>query len=195
MTGPDHAARLSPAPARYNFLPRRIFEKTCPDLMNISIRNVTPQDASQICDIYNYYIRETTISFEQQPVSVQEMQERIESYSSTWPWLVAERDGRLVGYTYASRWRTRAAYDNTVESAVYVSNDARQSGVGLPLYTALLDALRQQAVHTVIGGIALPNPGSVALHEKCGFRKVAHFAEAGRKFDRWIDVGFWQILL
>jgi phosphinothricin acetyltransferase len=163
--------------------------------MTLSIRDVTTDDAAQICDIYNHYVRNTVITFEQQPISVPEMQERIASYASAYAWLVAERDGQLLGYAYATRWRTRAAYDHTVESTVYVADAARGSGVGRPLYMALLDALRKKSIHAVVGCIALPNPGSVALHEKCGFEKVAHFAQVGRKFDQWIDVGFWQVLL
>jgi L-amino acid N-acyltransferase YncA len=163
--------------------------------MTISIRNVAAEDAAQICDIYNHYVRNTVITFEQQPVSVPEMQGRIASYASIYAWLVAEHDGQVLGYAYATRWRARAAYDHTVESTIYVADAARGSGVGRPLYMALLDALRQRSIHAVVGCIALPNPGSVALHEKCGFGKVAHFAQVGRKFDQWIDVGFWQILL
>lgn len=163
--------------------------------MTLSIRDATANDAAQICDIYNHYVRNTVITFEQQPISVPEMQTRIESYASTYAWLVAEREGKLLGYAYATRWRTRAAYDHTVESTVYVADAARGSGVGRPLYMALLDALRKKSIHAVVGCIALPNPGSVALHEKCGFEKVAHFAEVGRKFDQWVDVGFWQVLL
>ena len=163
--------------------------------MTLSIRDATADDAAQICDIYNHYVRNTAITFEQQPISVPEMQTRIESYASTYAWLVAEREGQLLGYAYATRWRTRVAYDHTVESTVYVADAARGSGVGRPLYMALLDALRKKSIHTVVGCIALPNPGSVALHEKCGFEKVAHFAEVGRKFDQWVDVGFWQVLL
>jgi L-amino acid N-acyltransferase YncA len=163
--------------------------------MTLSIRHAVAEDAAQICDIYNHYVRNTVITFEQQPVMVPEMQERIASYASTCAWLVAERDGRLLGYAYATRWRARAAYDHTVESTIYVADAARGSGVGRPLYTALLDALRQRSMHAVVGCIALPNTGSVALHEKCGFEKVAHFPQVGRKFEQWIDVGFWQILL
>jgi L-amino acid N-acyltransferase YncA len=169
--------------------------QSCTDIMSLSIRKVSPEDAPQICAIYNHYIRETVITFEQQPLSVAEMQARIESYASSHAWLVAERDGQLLGYAYATRWRSRAAYDHTVESTVYVADAARGSGIGRPLYLALLEALRQQSIHAVVGCIALPNPASVALHEKCGFEKVAHFAQVGRKFDQWIDVGFWQILL
>ena len=163
--------------------------------MTLSIRDVTADDAAQICDIYNHYVHNTVITFEQQPISVPEMQERIASYAPAHAWLVAERDGQLLGYAYATRWRSRAAYDYTVESTVYVADAARGTGIGRPLYMALLDALRRRSIHAVVGCIALPNPGSVALHEKCGFEKVAHFSQVGCKFDQWIDVGFWQVLL
>jgi phosphinothricin acetyltransferase len=111
------------------------------------------------------------------------------------PWLVAEQDGRLLGYAYATRWRVRPAYRTSVESSVYLGGEAAGRGLGSALYRALLDALRRLDVHMVIGGIAQPNERSVALHEKLGFRKVAHFSEVGRKFGRWIDVGYWELRL
>jgi phosphinothricin acetyltransferase len=135
------------------------------------------------------------VTFEQEPVSVPDMGARIRDTTAAYPWLVAESEQDVVGYAYATRWRSRAAYDRTVESTVYVRSDVTGLGVGLPLYTALLDALRRQAVHAVIGCIALPNPGSVAFHEKCGFNRVGYFPQVGRKFDQWVDVGFWQTLL
>ncbi len=163
--------------------------------MTIIIRPATPHDASAICEIYNHYVRTTIITFEQEPVSMPEMQERIRKTGGEYAWLVAERDGRLLGYAYATRWRSRAAYDHTVESTVYVDQGAVGAGVGRPLYLALLAALRKKSIHAVVGCIALPNPASIALHEKCGFEKVGHFPQVGRKFDQWIDVGFWQITL
>lgn len=163
--------------------------------MTLSIRNAAVQDAQQICDIYNPYVRDTVITFEQQPLAATEMGARIADYSACYPWLVAERDGRLLGYAYATRWRARPAYERTVESTIYIDGSAHRSGIGHPLYAALLDALRRQGIHAAVGCIALPNAGSVALHEKCGFEKVGHFPQVGRKFDQWIDVGFWQVLL
>jgi L-amino acid N-acyltransferase YncA len=166
-----------------------------PDVASCSMRKVLEADAPAICAIYNPYVAGTTITFEQEPVSVDDMRERIRVNTASFPWLVAEYDGTLVGYAYATRWRNRAAYDQTVETTAYVRQDLHRSGAGLPLYVALLDALRRQAVHAAVGCIALPNAASVAFHEKCGFRKVAHFPEVGRKFGQWVDVGFWQLLL
>jgi L-amino acid N-acyltransferase YncA len=160
-----------------------------------SIRNAVESDAQAICDIYNGYVLGTTITFEQQAVAVPDMASRIRGTGAEYPWFVADSDAGILAYAYATRWRSRAAYDRTVESTIYVRSDATGSGIGFPLYLALLEELRAREIHAVVGCIALPNPGSVAFHEKCGFRKVAHFPEVGRKFDRWVDVGFWQVLL
>lgn len=159
------------------------------------IRAVTPADAAAICAIYNPYVERTVISFEQSPVSEAEMGKRIADYSAQYPWLVAEIDGKVVAYAYATRWRTRAAYDYTLESTVYVDGHYTGRGVAKPLYLQLLADLKLRGVRAVVGCIALPNDASVALHEKCGFVKVAHFPQVGRKFERWVDVGFWQATL
>lgn len=163
--------------------------------MKTVIRKVAEADSQAICGIYNHYVTDTVVTFEQEPVSVPDMGARIRAVAAEYPWLVIDSERGVLAYAYATRWRSRAAYDHTVESTVYVRSDATGSGVGFPLYMALLEALRQQAVHAVIGCIALPNPGSVAFHEKCGFNKVGHFPQVGRKFDQWVDVGFWQTLL
>ena len=163
--------------------------------MNTSIRKAYPGDAQAICEIYNPYVLDTTVTFEHTPVTVPDMSGRIRAISADFPWLVCESDRIAVAYAYASRWRSRAAYDKTVESTIYVRSDAIGSGIGYALYMALLEELRRRSLHAVVGCIALPNPGSVAFHEKCGFRKVGHFPEVGRKFDRWVDVGFWQAAL
>ena len=110
-------------------------------------------------------------------------------------WLVWEEDERVLGFCYASNWKARSAYRHSVESTVYVHPDYLRRGIGLRLYEALLAELRLRGIHAVIGGIALPNAASIGLHERLGFEKVAHFREVGRKFDRWIDVGYWQLCL
>jgi phosphinothricin acetyltransferase len=162
----------------------------------VSIRPATPEDAAAFCAIYNPYIAGTTISFEEAPVTAADMARRIADVQAAGlPWLVACRDGRPLGYAYATKWRARPAYRTSVESSVYLAAEAAGQGIGSALYRALLDALRGGDVHMVIGGIAQPNPASVALHEKLGFRKVAHFSEVGRKFGRWVDVGYWELRL
>jgi L-amino acid N-acyltransferase YncA len=159
------------------------------------IRSATQEDAPAICAIYNPYIRDTTITFEEQEVSVEEMRRRIGDVLQSWLWLVCEIDGLIAGYAYATRWRTRAAYRHSVESTIYMSPGHHRRGLGQLLYSELILHLRSQGVHRVMGGIALPNQPSVALHEKLGFKKVAQFEEVGRKFGRWIDVGYWQLSL
>jgi phosphinothricin acetyltransferase len=106
--------------------------------------------------------------------------------------LVAETEQGVAGYAYATPWRARAAYEASVESTVYVDTGARGRGVGRALYDALFEQVAGLNKHVVIAGISLPNPASVALHERMGMHKVAHFEQVGRKFDRWIDVGYWQ---
>ena len=160
------------------------------------IRAGTPEDASSIASIYNHYVLNTAISFETDAIGPDEMAARIREVTAAGlPWVVAESNGRTVGYAYASKWKGRCAYRFSVESSVYVDAQHTGQGIGSELYDALLGRLRGGKTHVVIGGIALPNEGSVALHERFGFRKVAHFNEVGFKFERWIDVGYWQITL
>ena len=111
------------------------------------------------------------------------------------PWLVLEVDGALAGYAYATKWRVRPAYRYSVESSVYLDPAYAGRGLGRMLYATLLDRLRERDLHIVIGGIALPNDASAGLHEALGFRKVAHFSEVGKKFGRWLDVGYWELKL
>lgn len=167
-----------------------------PNLVEISIRPVRESDASDIVGIYNPYVQGTCITFETEPVHAHEMAHRIEeTLESSLPWLVAEDSGRVVGYAYASRWKGRCAYRYSVESSVYLDPAHIGRGLGLRLYASLIDAIRACSMHAVIGGIALPNAPSVNLHERLGFKKVAHFEQVGYKQDRWVDVGYWQLLL
>lgn len=160
------------------------------------IRCATADDASEIANIYNYYVANTAVTFEEDPVSIDEMSERIqETLCLGLPWLVAENNGEIQGYAYGSKWKGRCAYRYSVEVTVYLSNLATSQGWGSQLYQQLFKQLKQISVHTAIGGIALPNDASVALHEKFGMKKVAHFEEVGFKFNQWVDVGYWQIKL
>lgn len=161
----------------------------------MTIRPCLASDAARICAIYNHYVRETVITFEEEPVSEREMAERIRDVTARWTWLVAEANGLVTGYAYASAWKTRSAYRFSVESTVYVDAEQLGRGIGTRLYRALLTGLRARSVHYVTGGIALPNPASVALHERLGFRKNAHFSEVGFKLGRWVDVGYWELIL
>ena len=151
--------------------------------------------ASAICGIYNHYILNTSVTFEEETVTAEDMAARIEKVQSGLPWLVAEREGSVIGYAYASRWQSRCAYRYSVETTVYVDQHAARLGFGSQLYGRLIADLKKLSLHSLIGGIALPNAASVALHEKFGFRKVAHFEQVGRKVDQWIDVGYWELIL
>ncbi len=163
---------------------------------NVSIRPATHLDADAIARIYNHYIAHTIVTFEEEIISADEMASRIREVASVdLPWLVAERRGEPAGYAYASRWKGRCAYRFSVETTVYLDPVWTGRGIGTSLYKGLLELLRNSSMHAAIGGIALPNPASVAMHEKLGFQKVAYFKEVGFKFNRWIDVGYWQLLL
>jgi phosphinothricin acetyltransferase len=154
------------------------------------------RNAAAIAEIYKHYVLTSTISFEEEPATEADIRERIDAvYKAGLPWLVAVVDGELAAYAYATPWRARSAYRFSVESSVYVAHDKPRRGLGRALYGALLEQLRQTDIHTVIGGIAMPNEPSVALHEAMNFKKVAHFNEVGRKFGRWVDVGYWQLEL
>ena len=159
------------------------------------IRPATSADARAMADIYNPYIRDTTITFEEDPVTAEEMAARLALVTESYPWLVWEEGGRVLGYAYSSVWRARAAYRHSTETAIYLAMDQRQKGAGTRLYQALLDELRVRGFHLVLGGLAMPNDPSVRLHEKLGFRKAGHMTEAGWKFGAWVDVGFWELLL
>lgn len=161
-----------------------------------SIRAAIPADAEAICAIYNHYIAQTTISFEEAPVTSADMAQRITDVTAAnLPWLVLIDGDTLVGYAYATKWRVRQAYRFSVETSVYLDRHHTGKGAGKMLYEALLEELRQRALHLAIAGIAQPNEASVRLHERLGFKKVAHFSEVGRKFGNWIDVGYWQLPL
>lgn len=157
------------------------------------IRSATPEDADRICAIYNHYIAHTVITFEEEPLTKQQMAARIEELLATpLPWLVIEQEANVCGYAYAGKWRTRSAYRFSVETSIYLAPHMVQRGLGRSLYEALLQELPALGIHAVIGGIALPNDASVTLHEKLGFKKVAHLEEVGFKLGRWVDVGYWQ---
>lgn len=164
--------------------------------MEIALRPVVPSDGPALAGIYNHYVERSWITFETDSVSDAGMEGRVrEALDSGLPWLVAEGPGGVVGYAHATPWKGRCAYRFSVETTIYVDPGSTGQGIGAPLYSALLDALRATPLHTAIGGIALPNEASVRLHERLGFEKVAHFREVGFKLDRWVDVGYWQLRL
>ena len=159
------------------------------------VRRVQFDDATQIAEIYNYYILNSVATFEEKCIGEEEIKKRIGSGSGQLPWLVYEQEGKVIGYAYASEWNSRSAYKQTVESSVYLHNERFGKGIGSKLYKELLKQLKDLKFHAIIGGISLPNSLSIALHEKFGFEKIAHFKEVGFKFKKWIDVGYWELLI
>lgn len=160
------------------------------------IRAAQIEDAQDIASIYNHYIEHTCVTFEIDPVSANDIARRIQAcQDNNFPWLVAEKNGGVLGYCYATKWKERNAYQHSVEATVYLAPQATAKGLGSKLYRELLAQLKSRGIHAVICGIALPNDASVALHEKFGMEKIAHFKQVGRKFNKWVDVGYWQCLL
>jgi L-amino acid N-acyltransferase YncA len=159
------------------------------------IRSATLDDAAAIAGIYNHYILNTCVTFEEEPVSADEMRTRIAGIMPTYPWLVYEQNGTVEGYAYVHQWHTRKSYRRSVETTIYLDANKLGNGRGTQLYAELLRQIREAGLHCAIGGVSLPNQGSVALHEKFGFTKVAHYKEVGWKFDTWIDVAYWQLML
>ena len=160
----------------------------------MNIRSVNLDDAAQIAEIYNYYIQNTHHTFETEPLGVEEMRRRIGEVIEDYPYLVAEENGRILGYIYATQFKLRQAYAHSVEVSIYVRNEERQTGIGKSLYIKFLDELVETNIHAIVAGIALPNDASVKFHERLGFEKVARFREIGYKLGRWIDVGYWELL-
>ena len=158
------------------------------------IRRVDPKDASAICDIYNHYVINTVISFEEQPVSVIEMEKRIRDTVARYPWLVLEEGEEIIGYAYANKFRERSAYRFSSEVSIYLKTGRTGKGLGTLLFSRLIDETKNIGTHALLSSITLPNERSVAIHEKFGFEKAAHFKEVGFKFGKWNDVGYWELI-
>ncbi|MFM5947698.1 MAG: arsinothricin resistance N-acetyltransferase ArsN1 family B [Novosphingobium sp.] len=153
------------------------------------------RDAARCAAIYRPFVTDGWTSFETDPPGSAEMARRIADYGASHAWLVAERDGAVIGYAYGSPHRTRAAYSSSCDVAVYVDPACARQGVGRALYERLLPELAAKGLHAAFAGIALPNPGSIALHEAVGFTPVGIYREVGWKCGGWRDVGWWQRLL
>jgi phosphinothricin acetyltransferase len=158
------------------------------------ILKATLEHANAIASIYNYYIHHTTHTFELESVSDEEIYQRISS-PKTISWIVFLDSDKVVGYAYASCWKDRAAYMYTAEVSIYLEPNHLRKKVGNALYSVLFEDLKGRGYRSIIAGIALPNPASISFHENFGFRKVAHFEHVGYKFEAWIDVAYWQLML
>jgi L-amino acid N-acyltransferase YncA len=156
------------------------------------IRLATDDDAAAVAAIYGPVVEGTAISFETEPPDSEEISRRIRDTLMAYPWLVFERNGDVIGYAYASRHRARAAYQWSVDTSAYVDEKFRRRGVGQALYLSLLAVLEAQGFVNAFAGIALPNPASVALHERVGFTPLGVYRGVGYKLGAWRDVGWWQ---
>lgn len=161
----------------------------------MDVRQIVIGDAPSVQAIYAPYVTDTTVSFEEVPPDIMEVERHIAAILPRYPYLVAEEGGRVVGYAYASEHRARAAYRTSVDVTVYVAPGAQRSGVARRLYSQLLPAAASLGYHAAFAGIALPNQASVGLHEAMGFEPIGIYREVGRKFGAWHDVGWWQRLL
>ena len=159
------------------------------------IRSVKESDAAAIRDIYNYYVENTVITFEEDPLSIAEIEERIRKISVKYPYLVLEDEGETKGFAYANTWKERAAYRNSAEISVYLKNGCQGKGLGKTLLGNLLAEVRKTGLHALVAGITLPNERSTGMCESLGFKKIGQFNEIGYKNGRWLDVGYWELII
>jgi phosphinothricin acetyltransferase len=171
--------------------------------MDMKIRVATPKDAEALLGIYAYYVKETAITFEYDVPTVEEFRGRIENTLKKYPYLVAEEEGKIVGYAYASAFKTRAAYDHSVETSIYVAKDCRRAGLGSFLLENLEKNLGKMNILNVNACISVPDGeedehltfGSVRFHEKNGYKLVGTFHECGYKFGRWYNMVWMEKML
>jgi phosphinothricin acetyltransferase len=159
----------------------------------IVVRDFDQRDVAAANALTNWYIEHTAVHFALSPATEEAFEDAWRRGRVSHPWLAAELDGRFAGYAKASVWRERSAYSQTCETGIYIARGMEGKGVGKALYGELLPRLKAAGFHTVIAGMTMPNPASVALHESVGFQPVGVFGQVGRKFDRWHDVGFWSL--
>lgn len=161
----------------------------------MQIRLAQPEDLPLVVDIANWAAANTAANFAVQPESLDSWRRSWEETHPCYPWLVAEDDGRIIGFAKASRYHGRCAYDWTAEVTVYVHPDHHGKRVGTALYEQLIPLLKAQGYATLIAAIATPNPASVRLHQRFGFRKTGTLHRVGWKFNRWHDVEYWEAFL
>lgn len=154
----------------------------------IKIKPATPDNAQELLAIYAPYVDKTNITFEYEVPSLEEFRKRICHTIESYPYLVAVEDGTILGYTYASSFKNRDAYDWSVETSIYIREDIRGRGIGSALYKALEECLYRQHICNLCACISYPHPESIAFHEKFGYKQVAHFHKSGYKNSQWIDM-------
>lgn len=161
----------------------------------MEIRPAFAEDVPRLLEIYNHYVEHTHVTFDLDPISLEARVRWLEGFAETGPHrlFVAEASSGPIGYASSGVYRTKPAYARSVETSVYLAPDAVGTGVGTALYGHLLEALgKEPRVHRAYGGVALPNEASVALHQRCGFKRIATYSEVGFKFGRYWDVTWFE---
>lgn len=158
------------------------------------VRPATEADLEGLNDVYNEYVRTAHYTFDVEPMTIEARRDWFTHYgpSGRYRVIVATAGDAVIGYASSSRYRTKAAYETSVETSIYLDAEATGQGIGTKLYTALFSALKGEDVHRAYAGISLPNPASIALHEKFGFKRAGLYTEQGRKFDRYWDVAWFE---
>ncbi len=159
---------------------------------DFTIRLINPEDAPATLDIYRPFVEKTAISFEYEVPSLEEWKSRIRTYTADYPWLVCEYQGRIAGYAYGSKHRSRTAYDWSPESTIYLAEDFHGAGIGRMLYETLFELLKLQGYVNVYAGVTVPNAKSEAFHLAMGFYDVGVFKKVGFKFGAWHDTRWFQ---
>ena len=160
------------------------------------MRGVEIRDAADIAAIYNYYIRETIITFETEEIDTAEMENRIKKIlEAGYPFIVHEENNKITGYAYVGKFRERSAYSESLETSIYLDINEKGRGIGRKLYKRLIELSQEAGVHVLIGVVSYPNLASQRLHESVGFEKAGVIKEAGKKFGKYIDVEFWSYIL
>ncbi|MDR2880122.1 MAG: GNAT family N-acetyltransferase [Fusobacteriales bacterium] len=160
------------------------------------IRGVEIRDAADIAAIYNYYVRETIITFETEEIDTAEMENRIKKIlEAEYPFIVHEENNKITGYAYVGKFRERSAYSESLETSIYLDINEKGRGIGRKLYKRLIGLSEEVGAHVLIGVVSYPNLASQRLHESVGFEKAGVIKEAGKKFGKYIDVEFWSYIL
>lgn len=168
-------------------------------MSELKIRDAQLEDAQRLVEIYSHYVLDTAVSFECTAPSVEEFAERIKNIKTKFPYLVCEKDGKIIGYVYASSYSSRAAYDWTVSTSIYVDKDCRRNGAGALLYKELEKRLKEKGIVNLLAGVAFCENedeylthDSQKFHLKMGYSEVAHMKGVGKKFERWYDIKWFQ---
>jgi phosphinothricin acetyltransferase len=171
-------------------------------MSNIKIRSATPGDAAAIWSIYRYYVEHTAISFEITMPTQEQIRQRIEKVLCGFPYLVAELNGKVIGYAYAGHFIPREAYYHCAEVSIYISRENHRSGIGRMLYDALIGQLRDQSITQIYACIGVPEiedeyltNNSAQFHAHMGFREVGRFCNSGKKFDRFYHMIWMEKLI